>query len=332
MKIAIVKLSALGDIVHAMVVLQFIKQEIPHSSIDWIVEERFSGVLEHNPYIDTIHCVNLKALKKDKFKFFEELNKLKKYAENNYDIVIDMQGLLKSAVVSKILGPNVGFDKHSIREKIASLLYKKSFFVPYPDNVILRNMNLVSSSLNIDVEKNALTDKEDFLFFSKEDMHKTVSYIRKDQKTIVHILGSSWDSKIYPKEKFIEIINALEGNHLLVWGNSEEEGYATYIAEHTPAQLLPAMDLNELKALISKVDLLIGGDSGPTHFAWAMNRPSITIFGPTPSRRNVLETNINKIVDCEKEIDPMNLDKKDYCIRKIDPAKIVQIAKVLLYG
>ena len=329
MKIAIVKLSALGDIVHAMVVLQFIKQAIPNSSIDWIIEERFENVLEHNPYIDTIHCVNLKALKKDKLKFFEELNKLKKYAQNNYDIVIDMQGLLKSAIVSKILGPNVGFDKNSIREKIASLFYEKSFFVPYSENVILRNMNLVSSSLNIDVEKNALSNKEVFLFFSEEDMHKTVSYIKEDQKTIVHILGSSWDSKVYPKEKFIEIINALEGNHLLVWGNSEEEAYASYIREHTQAQLLPAMDLNELKALISKADLVIGGDSGPTHFAWAMNRPSITIFGPTPSKRNVLETKINKVIDCGKEIDPLKLNKKDFCIQHIDPKKIVKLAKGL---
>jgi heptosyltransferase-1 len=329
MKIAIVKLSALGDIVHAMVVLQFIKQAIPHSTIDWIIEERFSNVLEHNPYIDTIHGVNLKALKKDKSKFFEELNKLKKYARNNYDIVIDMQGLLKSAIVSKILGPNVGFDKNSIREKIASLFYKKTFFVSYSENVILRNMNLVSSSLNMYVEEKALNNKEVFLFFSEKDMHKTASYIREEQKTIVHILGSSWDSKIYPKEKFTKVINALEGNHLLVWGNSEEEVCARYVAEHTQAQLLPAMDLNELKALVSKADLVIGGDSGPTHFAWAMNRPSITIFGPTPSKRNVLETRINKVIDCGKEIDPLKLNKKDFCIQNIDPEKIIKLAKGL---
>lgn len=332
MKIAIVKLSALGDIVHAMVVLQFIKQAIPNSRIDWIVEECFASVLEHNPHIDNILPVNLKAIKKDKLKFFEALKKIKKYAQNEYDIVIDMQGLLKSSIVSKILGPNVGFDKNSIREKIASLFYKKSFFVPYSDNVILRNMNLVSSSLNMFVEKNALAYKKVFLFFSKEELHKTESYMQEDKKTIVHILGSSWESKIYPKEKFVEIINALEGNHLLVWGNSKEEAYASYVAEYTQAQLLPAMDLNELKALISKADLVIGGDSGPTHFAWAMNRPSITIFGPTPSKRNILETDINKIVDCGKEINPLKLDKNDFCIQGIDPEKIIKIAKDLFYG
>lgn len=330
MKIAIVKLSALGDIVHAMAILQFIKQAIPESRIDWIVEENFVSILEYNPYIDTILCVNLKALKTDKFKFFSELKRLRRYAQNNYDIVIDIQGLIKSAIVSRILGSNVGFDRHSIRETIASFLYKKSFFIPYEENVIVRNLNLTALALNADFEKNLLKDKEAFLFFSDKDKMKTASFLRDEQKTIVYILGSSWKSKIYPKEKFVEIINALEGNHLLVWGNSNEQVYARYVAENSQARVLPRMNLNELKALISSADLVIGGDSGPTHFAWAMNRPSITIFGPTPSRRNTLETEINKVVDCGKSIDPMRLNKTDFCIHEIDFKKIVNLAKGLL--
>ena len=332
MKIAIVKLSALGDIVHAMVVLQFIKQTMPNCRIDWIVEERFSSILDHHPHIDRVLCVDLKSLKKDKLRFFTELKKLKKYANNSYDLVIDMQGLLKSAIVSRILGKNVGFDKNSIREKIASLFYEKTFFVPYEENVILRNTDLVSLSLDIGIEQDHLNEKEAFLFFTEEDIEKTRSFIKKEQKNIVYILGSSWESKIYPKEKFVEIIKNLEGNHLLVWGSTKEEGYANHISEYTPAKVLPQMNLNELKALISKADLVIGGDSGPTHFAWAMNRPSITIFGPTPSQRNILQTDINRVVDCGKEIDPLKLDKKDLCIRKLSPDKIVTLAKELLYG
>ena len=330
MKIAIVKLSALGDIVHAMAALQFIKQVFPKSRIDWIVEEGFLGVLENNPDINAILCVNLKALKTDKLKFFSELKRLRKYAQNNYDIVIDIQGLLKSAIVSKVLGSNVGFDRHSIREKVASFLYKKSFFIPYEENVIVRNLDLIASALNTNFEKNLLDKKDPFLFFSDKDKEKTASFLVDEQKTIVYVLGSSWESKIYPKERFIEIIDALEGNHLLVWGNDTEYAYAQYVSENSNARILPHLNLNELKALISKADLVIGGDSGPTHFAWAMNRPSITIFGPTPSKRNVLETKINKVIDCGIEIDPLNLNKKDFCIQNIDPEKIVKLAKELL--
>ena len=330
MRIAIVKLSALGDIVHAMVVLQFIKEAIPHSQIDWIVEECFSDLLMYNPHIETIHKVNLKAIKKDKLKFFSELKNLKEYAKNSYDIVIDMQGLLKSAIVSKILGSNNGFDKNSIREKIAAAFYKKTFFVPYGQNVILRNIAITALSLDIVIAEEQIKDKKIFLFFSKEDEKKTKDFLKQDQKNIIYILGSSWESKIYPKEKFVEMICQLKGNHLLVWGNEEEERYADYIEMHTEARKLPQMNLNQLKALVSKADLVIGGDSGPTHFAWALNRPSITIFGPTPSRRNVLETEINRVVDCGKTIDPLNLDKKDECIKDIKSSQIVVLAKELL--
>jgi len=330
MKIAIVKLSALGDIVHAMAVLPLIRQMLPESRIDWIVEANFAAVLEHNPSIDTILPVNLKSLKTNKLKLFSEIKSLKKYAQNNYDIVIDLQGLIKSAIVSKILGPNVGFDKNSIRETAAASFYKKSFFIPYAENVIMRNIELIALALDLKIDIGRLTEKDPLLFFTEEDRKKTASLIEQDQKTIIHILGSSWESKIYPKEKFVEIIDALEGNHLLVWGNDSEYDAAKYVSEHTEARIVPRLSLNELKALISSADLVIGADSGPTHFAWALNRPSITVFGPTPSERNTLTGSMNKVVDCGKVINPLKLDKQDFCIRNIDAQEIVSIAKELL--
>lgn len=330
MKIAIVKLSALGDIVHAMAILKYIKEMIPESRIDWIVEENFASVLEHNPSIDTILPVNLKSLKTNKLKLFSEIKSLKKYAQNNYDIVIDLQGLIKSAIVSKILGPNVGFDKNSIRETAASSFYKRSFFIPYAENVIMRNIELVALALDLKIDSERLIKKDPLLFFTEEDRKKTALLIEQDQKTIIHILGSSWESKIYPKEKFVEIIDALEGNHLLVWGNESEQDAAKYVSEQSNARVVPRLSLNELKALISSADLVIGADSGPTHFAWALNRPSITIFGPTPSERNTLTGSINRVVDCGKMINPLKLDKQDFCIRNIDAQKIVSIAKELL--
>lgn len=330
MKIAIVKLSALGDIVHAMAVLPLIKRMLPESRIDWIVEANFAAVLEHNPSIDTILPVNLKSLKTNKLKLFSEIKSLKKYAQNNYDIVIDLQGLIKSAIVSKILGSNVGFDKNSIRETAASSFYKRSFFIPYVENVIMRNIELVALALDLKIDIERLTEKDPLLFFTEEDRKKTASLIEQDQKTVIHILGSSWESKIYPKEKFVEIIDALEGNHLLVWGNDSEQDAAKYVSERTKARIVPRLSLNELKALISSADLVIGADSGPTHFAWAQNRPSITIFGPTPSERNTLTGSINKVVDCGKVINPLKLNKQDFCIRNIDAQEIVSIAKELL--
>jgi heptosyltransferase-1 len=320
----------MGDIVHAMTALQFVKRHLPDCRIDWVVEQGFTEVLEHNPDIHTILPVNLKAIKQNRFQLFSEIKRVREYALNRYDLVIDMQGLIKSAAVSRMLGPSVGFDKDSIREKAASLFYGQGFPVPYEENVIERNLDLIAMALNLDFDKDLIGKKESLLFFTEKDRDKTAPFLKKGQKNVVYILGSSWKSKIYPKEKFLEIINTLEANHLLVWGSDSEYTYAQYIAEHSNATIVPRINLNELKALVSSADLVIGGDSGPTHFGWAMNRPSITIFGPTPSGRNTMETEINKVVDCGKSIDPAKLDKTDFCIREIDPKKIVNLAKGLL--
>ena len=103
MRIAIVKLSALGDIVHAMVVLQFIKKFNAEISIDWIVDDKFKKLLDCNQDINNIYSVDLKNVKKKKsiFGFCKEIWKLRKL--DSYDLVIDMQGLIKSAFVSKLI-------------------------------------------------------------------------------------------------------------------------------------------------------------------------------------------------------------------------------------
>jgi lipopolysaccharide heptosyltransferase I len=94
-------------------------------------------------------------------------------------------------------------------------------------------------------------------------------------------------------------------------------------------QVMPKMDLNSLKALIAHADLLIGNDTGPTHMAWALNRPSITIFGPTPVSR-VYQTNINKAVKSASIVNPFKLNKQDYSIKEIDENEIIKLAMALL--
>ena len=330
MRIAIVKLSAMGDIVHAMAALQFIKQALPDTHVDWVVEESFADVLKNNLHIDRILPVNLKALKKDKSKLLSEIKRIRFYADNKYDMVIDAQGLIKSAIVARMLGSSRGFDRNSTREKAASWLYKQSFSIPYEENVIYRNVKLISDALGIDFDKNKLHDKKPFLFFAEKERRKTIPYLTKSQKNIIYILGSSWESKVYPKEKFIEVIRLLGENSLLVWGDGEEYKSARDISKNSKASILPRLTLGELKALISNADLVIGGDSGPTHFAWAMNRPSITLFGPTPGERNTLEGEYTRVICSPSEVDPLRLDREDFSISEIDPEEIVKVAKELL--
>jgi heptosyltransferase-1 len=330
MKIAIVKLSAMGDIIHAMVALQYIKKSNPSLKIDWIVEKGFAKVLEGNPDIDTILPVNLKAIKKDKKQFLNQLSMVKKYANTQYDLVIDAQGLLKSAIVAKLLGKKrAGFSKTSIREGIASTFYTQKVEIAYDANTIDRNAKVMSEPLGISITPQMIIDKEAFLYYEEDDILRELSH---EKKNIIFIIGSTWPSRNYPKEKFAKIADALEENILIAWGSDIEKEDAEWIASHSKfVTVLPQINLNGLKSIIGKSDLLIGNDTGPTHMAWGLNVPSITIFGPTPVNR-VYETPINKVITSSSEVNHYKLNKNDFSIKEIEVDKIVKIAKDLLHA
>jgi len=331
MKIAIVKLSAMGDIIHAMVALQFIKKKIPDIQIDWFVEKVFAQVLEHNPDIDNIYRLDLKSIKKNKKNIFTQTKILKEYSDNNYDLVIDAQGLIKSAIVCKYLGKNIiGFNKNSTREGTASFFYNKRIDSDYSKNVIERNIDVLCKSLDIDVSKDEVLEKEPFLYYEKEE-REIYPYLRSTKKNVLFIIGASWPSKIYSKEKFAKIINNISENCLIAWGNDAEKDIADEIALNSSAIVLPKLDLNSLKAVVKNCDLVVGNDTGPTHMAWALNIPSITIFGCTPGHRNTYLTDINKIIESKSIVNPLKLNREDYSINDIDEKEIISLAEGILY-
>jgi len=329
MKVAIVKLSAMGDIIHAMVALQYIKKANPDLEIDWIVEKGFMPILEGNPDIDTILPVTLKSIKKDKKALFSQVALVKAYAQNNYDLVIDAQGLFKSAMTAKLLGKNrAGFSKDSIREGIASYFYTHKVHIDYAANTIDRNAKVMSEPLDVAVTEQMILEKEPFLYYKHSA--KIDALLSDTHKNIIFVIGSTWESRNYPKEKFAQIADDLQENVLIAWGSEEEKERAEWIeAQSKYAKALPKINLNELKAVIGKSDLLIGNDTGPTHMAWGMNIPSITIFGPTPINR-VYQTPINKVVNSSSEVNHYKLNKQDFSISEIEVTEIVTLAQELL--
>ena len=336
MRIAIVKLSALGDIVHAMVALQFIKNHIPDVEIDWIVEESFAGILQDNPDIANILTVNLKALKKNKLAIFKEIKKIRCYAKNNYDLALDAQGLIKSAITARLLGKRIaGFDKNSIREKAASWFYDVKVSCPYDENTIDRNALVLSEPLGFKITRDEILAKKPFLFAVSANNPKLDDYFPKNSKstkTLLFVIGSTWESRNYPPEKFVKIAQGLPENCLVVWGNEQEKLKADWMAKQCAnIKALPQLDLNGLKSVIARADLVIGNDTGPTHMAWALNKPSITIFGPTPISR-VYQTNINKVIKSDSTVNPYKLNKSDFSIKDIDEQLIIDQAKLLLFN
>ena len=170
MRIAIVKLSAIGDIVHSMVVLQFIKSKYPDLIIDWFVDTQLKDLLENNPHINKIQTIRLKEAKKNKsfWLFLKEMVKLKRYKK--YDLVIDMQNLIKSALVARLIPSikTIGLDKNSSRERLASIFYSQKINIEHSSNVIKRNIAIISQALEMQISDNALKVKEAFLFFDRE--------------------------------------------------------------------------------------------------------------------------------------------------------------------
>ena len=330
MKIAIVKLSALGDIIHAMVALQFIKQEYPDCQIDWIVEEGFKGILENNPDINKIHTVNLKKAKQQKsFKLlFSELKKLRKLPK--YDVVVDAQGLIKSAIVSRLIPSNktFGFDKNSLRESFATKFYTDTCSIDYSENIIKRNTFVISSALDFAISHTSILGKKPFLY---SNSNNSDSLINDAKPNVAFIPGASFKSKIYPVEKYIRLANELDANIIILWGNSEEKLMADKIQSVSKnVSVSSKLTLDELKSVITQMDLVIGGDTGPTHMAWALNVPSITLFGSTPGYRNTYVTDINRVIESESKVDPYKINKGDFSIGDIEDNKVVLKAKELL--
>ncbi len=118
---------------------------------------------------------------------------------------------------------------------------------------------------------------------------------------------------------------------ILIWGSPNEKEDAAYIKSHTKnAKVAPKLSLVQLTALIDSVDLIIGNDTGPTHIAWAMNKPSITLFGPTPAHKMMWESKINLAIESNSTVNPLKLNRSDMSIKEITPEEIYQKAKLLL--
>jgi heptosyltransferase-1 len=330
MKIAIVKLSALGDIVHAMIALQFIKKHYQEALIDWVVEEGFDGILENNPHINQIHRINLQAVKQSKslYALWNEFKKIRKFGK--YDLVIDMQGLIKSALVARTISSNItlGFDKFSLRESLAAKFYNQTYKIDYAENVIERNLSLASYALKFSFDKEDIHSKEVFLYPTQQ---YAFDYISSAKKNILLIPGASYPAKCYPIEKFVELTKQINAHFLTIWGNEKERIIANQIKHlSSNIEVLEELSLDSLISLITQVDLVIGPDTGPTHMAWALNVPSITLFGPTPGYRNTYATNINKIIESRSKVNPSKINKNDYSINSIKVGDIVKLAQKLL--
>lgn len=321
MKILIVKTSSLGDVIHCLPVINDILAVYPNAQIDWVVEESFADIPRLHPAIHEVFTVAFRRWRKQLFNFktWSEIRQFKRLiAQNNYDAVIDTQGLLKSALVTRMTnvfktsGIKHGYYKQSIREPIASRFYDKTHVISYQQHAVNRNRILVALSLGYAPP----TNSPDYGIQAKLNSTEVPS-----KPFVIALHGTSRDSKLWPTEHWINLGKALKNSQLnmvLPWSNTSELARAALIAKTLEnATVLPKLSIAELAAVISQAKAAVGVDTGLSHLAAALNIPTIAIYTDTnPALTGVMGSqayavnlgNIGKIPSVENVLAHLNHD------------------------
>ena len=192
-----------------------------------------------------------------------------------------------------------------------------------------RYLQLVARSLDFAYSPGGVDAKEPFLCHAPEDCAVTKGFFQANRKNVIMVPETSIAYKNYPKEKLVEVANHLRENILVCHGSADELAAARYLAANSRyVTLLPHLDLNQLKAAIGQADLVIGGDTGPTHMAWAMNVPSLALFGATaPPYRG---TDRHRLLVSASVANPRKPDKNDLSVADIPVTEVVRQAQELL--
>lgn len=299
MRILIVKISAMGDVLHALPVLDYLKQASPGCEIDWVVEEVFASLLCGNPLISRLHTVSFKKWKQKPFSLTtakEVLNVRNRLAEQAYDLVIDIQGNIKSGMVAWLSGcpRRVGFNPAASQESLNALFINRRIALgPKDRHITDQYLRIVGASFDLEfsglrLHTDVYTRPEDEL--AAELLVKR--YREKGPILLIHT-GTTWQTKFWHEPGWIElgrrIFSSYPGSVLLFsWGNDSERSAAERIttALGKQAVLLEKLSIMRLAALVKKVSLVMGGDTGIVHLAAAAGTPTVSYYRSSDGQRS----------------------------------------------
>ncbi|MGB7816784.1 MAG: lipopolysaccharide heptosyltransferase I [Methylotenera sp.] len=300
-KILIVKTSSLGDVVHCLPVVNDILQHFPDAHIDWVVEEAFADIPRLHPDVNQVMTVAIRRWKKHIFSqnTWAEITAFKNLIkQNQYDAIIDTQGLLKSALITCAAnGIKHGYDKNSIRESLASWFYDKTYAISYQQHAVVRNRTLAAFSLcyaaPIDAPDYGISAKNTNNNASGSQAATGLDIGGLQGSYIVALHGTSRDSKLWPVQHWIDLGRQLKNQGLslaLPWANETEQARAQAIQQQAPNSIvLPKLNIHALAGVIAGAKAAIGVDTGLSHLAAALNKPTIAIYTDTnPALTGVL--------------------------------------------
>lgn len=292
MKILIIKPSSLGDIIHALPFLKAVKDTFQDASIDWVISKNLRGILEDNPLINELIVFDKDSWKSIKSipKTSRDISRLRKTLKSrNYDIVVDLQGLLRSGLIS-LSAPSplrVGFA--NAREG-SRFMYNRKVAVNGITHAVDKNLEIARAI-------GAAPEKAEFPLYIDDESRRKIRKLLGDVKEYILVLPSArWSSKRWPPENFAALISKLSIPCVIAGNNADKEICQKIIKNITETRegekkqpkiinLCGETSLKELAALIEGARAVVSNDSGPMHIAAALKKPLVALFGPTdPSK------------------------------------------------
>lgn len=282
-RILIIKSSSMGDVVHALPVAYDIKQALPDSRIDWVVEEAFADIVELSPWIDGKIVTAFRRWRKHPLsaETRAEVARVKKaLRENRYDLVIDLQGLVRSALVARWCGvKSVGYSRDTIREPLASFFYTETKRVPESLTPVKRYRTMASVCLEYDI------DADHPIYGLKA---KPLATRPAEGDYAVMAVNTSREEKLWARDRWIQTTQALVKagiTPVFVWGSAAEEERVRTLADLVPGTVVaPHMTLPEIASVLKASVGLIGVDTGISHLAAALAVPAVGIIVGTSAQ------------------------------------------------
>lgn len=276
MRVLIVKTSSMGDVIHALPAISDMANNIPGIQIDWVVEKGFSAIPSQHPAVDRVISLQWRKWRKT-LRTPETKAALKAWrkemAQERYDLIIDLQGLLKSALFAcSATGPRGGYDWHSIREPLASLFYRQKGHVSRQLHAVDRCRQLCAQLLNYPLP----TTSPDFGLKAHNE-----AWTPGPGKFAVLVPCASRPEKLWPEANWVLTGKQLKEqgwNIAVMWGSTEEEKLAKSIASQIGAKVPPFLTVGQVADTLAQAQVVVGLDTGMTHIAAAHGRPTIGIY------------------------------------------------------
>lgn len=280
MRVLIVKTSSLGDVIHTLPAVSDAVRARPELRFDWVVEESLKEIPAWHPAVDDVIPVALRRWRRHPLKAWRSgqwRSFIRKLQAHQYGAVIDAQGLLKSAFLTRYArGPVFGLDRYSAREPLSARFYDRPLAVPRAQHAVSRVRQLFSEALAYTLPTGAADyglRREHFV----SPVHA--------QDYIVALHGTAWETKLWPEAYWVELIR-LAGERglevLLPWGSEQERDRAERLADHSrQGRVLERMNLADMAGVLAGARGVAAVDTGLAHLAAALGVPAVAIYGAT---------------------------------------------------